>query len=138
MLNRIQELLSKDVSFSIETTLATRSFYKLVNQARKQGYKITLLYFWLSSPKLAEQRVAERVSKGGHNIPLDVIHTRYYRGIYNLFNIYMPIVDSWIIADNSQLPREIIAEGGIGKDTKIYNLIKFKTIESCQIKNIEN
>ena len=31
MLNRIQELLSKDVSFSIETTLATRSYYKLVN-----------------------------------------------------------------------------------------------------------
>ena len=110
----------------------------MVNQTRKQGYKITLLYFWLSSPKLAEQRVAERVSKGGHNIPLDVIHTRYDRGIYNLFNIYMPIVDSWIIADNSQLPREIIAEGGIGKDTIIYNLIKFKTIESCQIKNIEN
>ncbi len=130
MLKRIQELLSKDVSFSIETTLATRSYFNLVNKARMQGYKITLLYFWLSSPELAEQRVAERVRKGGHNIPLDVIHTRYYRGVYNLFNIYMPIVDSWIIADNSHLPREIIAEGGIGKDNIIYNLNKYQTIEN--------
>ena len=130
MLRRIQELLSKNVSFSIETTLATRSYFNLVNKARMQGYKITLLYFWLSSPELAEQRVAERVRKGGHNIPLDVIHARYYRGIYNLFNIYMPIVDSWIIADNSQLPREIIAEGGKGKNNTIYNLIKYQTIEN--------
>lgn len=32
------------------------------------GYNVTLLYFWLHSPELALQRVAERVSKGGHNV----------------------------------------------------------------------
>ena len=36
--------------------------------AHQQGYEVTLLYFWLKSPEQAIERVAERVSKGGHNI----------------------------------------------------------------------
>ena len=130
MLSRIQDLLFHNVSFSIETTLATRSYFNLVQQAHQQGYIVTLLYFWLSSPELAVQRVAERVSKGGHNIPTDVIHRRYLVGIKNLFNIYMPIVDAWMIADNSSLPREIIAKGGLSQPTEIENIQKFKIIES--------
>ena len=130
MLSRIHDLLACNTSFSIETTLATRSYFNLVQQAHQQGYIVTLLYFWLSSPELAVQRVAERVSKGGHNIPTDVIHRRYQLGIKNLFNIYMPIVDAWMIADNSSLPREIIAKGGLSQPTEIQNSQKFKIIES--------
>lgn len=130
MLSRIKDLLQKEVSFSIETTLATRSYSNLVKKAQNKGYNVKLLYFWLHSPSLAEQRVAERVSKGGHNIPIDVIRTRYYHGIKNLFNIYMPIVDSWNIVDNSTVPREIVAEGGLDKDFIIYNQLKFELIRS--------
>lgn len=74
--------------------------------------------------------MAERVSKGGHNIPTDVIHRRYLLGVKNLFNIYMPIVDAWMIADNSSLPREIIAKEGLFQPTEIKNTQKFKIIES--------
>lgn len=130
MLNRIYDLLAHNTSFSIETTLATRSYFNLVQQAHQQGYMVTLLYFWLSSPELAVQRVAERVSKGGHNIPTDVIHRRYQLGIKNLFNIYMPIVDAWMIADNSSLPREIIAKGGLSQPVEVQNPYKFNIIES--------
>ena len=130
MLSRIQDLLSHNISFSIETTLATRSYFNLVQQAHQQGYTITLLYFWLSSPELAVRRVAERVSKGGHNIPTDVIHRRYYMGIKNLFNIYTPIVDAWMMVDNSLLPREIIAQGGLSQHIVIQNSQKYKIIES--------
>ena len=112
MLNRIGELLRRNESFSIETTLSTRSYFRLVEQAHQQGYEVTLLYFWLKSPKQAIERVAERVSKGGHNIPCEIIIRRYYEGIDNLFNIYMPIVDTWILVDNSLTPRSIIASGG--------------------------
>ena len=68
MLQRIKDLLSHNQSFSIETTLSTRSYYRLIEKAHRQGYNVTLLYFWLHSPELALQRVAERVSKGGHNV----------------------------------------------------------------------
>lgn len=81
MLLRIEELLTADETFSIETTLATRSYSELVKRAHEKGYKVTLLYFWLSSPELAVERVARRVSEGGHNIPKDVIYRRYEKGL---------------------------------------------------------
>ena len=67
MLSRIKDLLSKNESFSIETTLATRSYFRLIEKAHQQGYEVTLLYFWLKSPEQAMERVAERVSSGGNN-----------------------------------------------------------------------
>ena len=57
----------------------------------------------------AIQRVAKRVSEGGHHIPTDVIRRRYRNGIENLRSIYMPIVDTWILIDNSNIKQRIIA-----------------------------
>jgi predicted ABC-type ATPase len=101
MLHRIAELLETGVDFAIETTLATRSYVSLVHNAKKAGYNVSLIYIWLNSPDLALQRVAERVANGGHNIPADVVRRRYYKGVRNLFWLFMPICDTWIIADNS-------------------------------------
>jgi predicted ABC-type ATPase len=64
MLQRIDELLRQGVSFSIETTLATRSYVQLIKRAQAEGYTVNLLFFWLESPEMAVQRVAKRVSKG--------------------------------------------------------------------------
>ena len=129
MLSRIKDLLSKNESFSIETTLATRSYFRLIEKAHQQGYEVTLLYFWLKSPEQAMERVAERVSKGGHNIPQDIIVRRYYEGIDNLFQIYMPIVDTWILVNNSETPRSIIASGGNNQELVIRNSVLFNQIE---------
>ncbi|MES2701623.1 MAG: zeta toxin family protein [Bacteroidota bacterium] len=120
MLQRINELLALGADFAIETTLATRSYVALVHRARKLGYKVILVYIWLTSPDLAVQRVAERVKNGGHNIPEDVIRRRYYRGIDNLFSLFMPICDTWVIANNSIKQIDIIARG----EAKFVNDIK--------------
>jgi predicted ABC-type ATPase len=101
MLHRITELLATGVDFAIETTLATRSYVSLVHRARRMGFNVSLIYIWLNSPELALQRVAERVEKGGHNIPENVVKRRYYKGAHNLFHLFMPICDTWIVADNS-------------------------------------
>lgn len=130
MLSRIADLLHLNESFSIETTLATRSYFRLIEQAHRQGYQVTLLYFWLKSPEQAIERVAERVSKGGHNIPRDIIVRRYYEGIENLFHIYMPIVDTWVLVDNSITPRSIIATGGMNQELMINNEVEYKKIEA--------
>ena len=116
MLKRISDLLQRNESFSIETTLSTRSYFRLVEKAHSQGYDVTLLFFWLKSPQQAIERVAERVAKGGHDIPKDIIVRRYWEGLDNLFKIYMPIVDTWILVNNSETPRSIVATGG--KDQK--------------------
>ena len=80
-----------------------------------------LLYFWITSPEHAKQRVASRVSEGGHAIPADVIERRYYRGIANLFNLYIPIVDNWIAIDNMDTVPNIIAKGSANEDKMIIN-----------------
>ena len=90
---------------------------------------MVLLYFWLNSPELAVERVANRVSEGGHNIPEDVIRRRYERGIKNLFELFIPMCDFWSIHGNSMNPRKNVAFGFGGKkevikDETIFNQIK--------------
>lgn len=127
MLQRINVLLEGGNSFSIETTLSTKSYKSLIERAKDKGFYIQLLFFWLPSPEYAEKRVAQRVREGGHNIPTDVIHRRYWAGIKNLFEIYIPIVDSWMLIKNTK-SREIIAKRDEVTDLifneKLYNKIK--------------
>ena len=101
MLQRMDDLLSEGEDFAFETTLATRSYVKFVERAHAKGYFVSLLFFWLPTPELAVERVATRVSEGGHNIPSDVIRRRYANGIRNLTTLYTPIGDYWTIYDNS-------------------------------------
>ena len=116
MLQRIEDLLEKEISFSIETTLATKSYINLVHRAQAKGYTVRLLFFWLNSPELALMRIAERVAKGGHNIPEPIVRRRYVAGISNLFRLFMKEVDFWVIYDNSKYPTSQIASGGKSDD----------------------
>lgn len=115
MLLKIRYLLKKQSDFAVETTLATRTLLKIARTAQAAGYSITLLYFWINSPELAIERVRARVESGGHNIPEETIRRRYNVGIDYFFNYYAPISDRWILADNSQAPFRVVAEGS-GKD----------------------
>ena len=128
MLVRIKKLISLDTNFAIETTLATKSYHSLVKTAQEKGYNIKLLYFWLQSPELALKRVAERVKNGGHNVEEHIIRRRYSSGIRNLFKLYLPVVDYFILIDNSVMPREVIAEGNMNDAVKVYNEEKFKRL----------
>lgn len=121
MIHRINELLGREATFAVETTLATKSYVNLVHEAQSQGYVVTLVFFWLRTPELAMQRVAERVSNGGHNIPVPTTRRRYVSGINNLFNLYAPVVDAWFVYDNSNTPRIEIAHGGKAVPTTVLN-----------------
>lgn len=135
MLERIDYLMTAGVSFSIETTLATKSYVNLVRRAHKQGYNVKLLFFWLESPEMAKLRVAERVAKGGHNIPEDVIERRYYAGIRNLFNLFMNEVDYWAIFMNTKKPMTSIAVGGMAYEKQIIEVELYnKMVEIWQNK----
>jgi predicted ABC-type ATPase len=111
MLTRINELLVDKIDFAFETTPSTKSYVSLIKKAREAGYEVTLLYFWLSSPQFAFERVANRVSKGGHNIPEDVIERRYYRGVKNLLKLYIPICNNWMVINSLDENPEVIAQG---------------------------
>ena len=127
MLMKINYLLERREDFAVETTLATRSLIKIVREAQGLGYEVTVLYFWLSSPEMAIQRVHDRVLTGGHNIPDPVVRRRYVMGLQYFFESYIPVIDNWILADNSKPPFTIVAEGSKDliyiKDSEKYQLI---------------
>ncbi|AOR27835.1 zeta toxin [Formosa sp. Hel1_33_131] len=129
MINRINELIKENQSFAFETTLSTRSYKHKVLKAKKQGYNITLLFFWLNNIELAKERVKTRVLEGGHNIPENAIERRYFKGIYNLFDIFIPIVDGVLIFDNSFGRHELIAQKFIEEDLLVFDKNKFNKLK---------
>ena len=132
MLKRITELLFDNQSFAFETTLSTKSYKSKILEAKEKGYTVTLLFFWLQNVELAKARVKMRVSEGGHNIEPEIIERRYFRGIKNLFKIYLPIVDGAIIFDNSNGKHELLAEKTIDGQLNIIDSIKFNELKNIK------
>jgi len=130
MLNRINELLQQNENFAFETTLATKSYKNKILEAKNKNYNITLLFFWLKTIELAQERVKTRVLEGGHSIPKNLIERRFYRGIKNLFDIYLKIVDQALIFDNSEGIHQLIAEKTGNEELKIIENNKFTELKS--------
>ncbi len=108
LLQRIDKLVAERQSFSFETTLAGKTYRPAIMRWRQLGFSVYLLFLWLPSEELAVERVASRVREGGHSIPENVIRRRFKRGLFNLFQVYLPCVDEAKIFDGSQLtPRKI-------------------------------
>lgn len=103
-LRQIRTQIFNKRDFAFETTLAGLSYGKLIREMRRIGYEVRLYYLWLPSAKLALKRIAERVKRGGHNIPNDVAVRRYGKGLTNLFHRYLPLVDYCAIFDNTMNP----------------------------------
>ena len=121
MMERVDQLILHGADLAVETTLATKSLVGVITSAQQQGYKAGLFYFWLKSPELALKRVALRVASGGHNVAPETIVRRYWQGMDNLRQLYLPICDSWVLIDNSAATGTRIAEGGADQEPKIYN-----------------
>lgn len=128
MLERIDHLLTNEVSFAFETTLSTISYLKTIEAARKKNYSIKLIYIWLKNVELARERVKIRVQDGGHNIPDDVIERRYKRGVHNLIKKFIPVCDYWLVADNSYNPLTFVAEGFGTSQPKILDEMVWQII----------
>jgi predicted ABC-type ATPase len=109
LLTRIKELAEARQDFAFETTLAGRSYVKLLAELRRSAYDVILLFLWLPSAEAAVARVAGRVRQGGHDVPEATIRRRFESGLRNFLRIYAPLVNSWYILDGSELPPSLIA-----------------------------
>jgi predicted ABC-type ATPase len=83
----------------------------------------------LQNVELAKERVKTRVIEGGHNIEVDVIERRYIKGIVDLFEIYLPIVDEVLIFDNSNQRADLIAEKLSESELTIIDNFKFNALK---------
>ena len=92
-LQEIESCILRHEDFAFETTLAGRSYLKLVRRLRSQGWQVELIYLALPSMAMSKMRVAERVAHGGHNIPAADIERRFARSLSNLLRAFGPAVD---------------------------------------------
>lgn len=126
MLERLEQLIGENKSFSFETTLSGLTYLDFIRKAKEKGYGITLFFVFLNSVNLAKERVAIRVSKGGHSIPDEVIERRYFKGLDN-FSKYATEANDWYVYDNSGKNYELVATIE-NNEKKIINFEIFKII----------
>lgn len=110
VLQQIDEFAKRGIDFAFETTLAGKSYVKLFTELKAEGYAVHIFFLWIPSPELAIARIKERVLEGGHDVPIDDVKRRFSRGVTNFFNLYEPLVDSWMLFDNSKARPVLIAK----------------------------
>lgn len=76
-IRRIDDCLKKRLNFTQETTLSGFRTEKTIQRARQAGYQIRLYYIGLDSAEESIKRIQNRVAKGGHDIPRDVVKRRF-------------------------------------------------------------
>ena len=119
MLKRLDTLINNGESFAFETTLSGLAYLKFIQLAKTAAYDIVFFFVHLNSFQLAQSRVAFRVSRGGHSIPLDVIERRFYKGMTN-FSVYQVLADDWYVYDNSSAEYVLVAKS-VGGEEQIIN-----------------
>ena len=131
MLERVAALAEAKQSFAFETTCAGRGHARLLRTCSAAGYRVTLLFLWLPSPEAAVARVARRIREGGHRIPPDVIHRRYWAGLRNMRHLYLPLAHAALIVDNSDEGGGLIAERELDGPFVIHDSARWRMIEEA-------
>ena len=117
-----RELAKQRESFVFATVFSVPAGDKLafLKDAATTGYTVILCFIGISGPEVSEQRVAMRVSQGGHDVPTDKLETRYPRIMANLRNPLREVPHVWIF-DNDDLrhPYRLVAIYEAGKPVRL-------------------
>ncbi|MGB3226260.1 MAG: hypothetical protein WBB23_25970 [Desulforhopalus sp.] len=92
--------MAKGVSFCFETVFSHESKIDFIAQAKAHGYTIILIFMNLSISTLNEARVKQRVSEGGHDVPIKKIYARLPRTLKHI-KTALTLVDEARLLDNS-------------------------------------
>lgn len=118
---RLDEYFRNNKSFAVESTLSGNNIFRIINKARKQNYKIILVYSFLQSCTICIERVKKRVENGGHNVPEEDIIRRYYKSVIKFWDEYRLIVDEWTMFYNGYEYAPVIVSFGEKDNFDIIN-----------------
>jgi predicted ABC-type ATPase len=81
-----RELVKQRESFVFETVFSDPVGEKLafLRETAEAGYTVVLCFIGISDPSVSEERVAMRVSQGGHDVPTEKLVARFPRTQSNL------------------------------------------------------
>ncbi len=122
--SRLNDNISNNKSFVVETTLSGTYINKVANKAKDAGYSVRVVYIFLDNPQLCVERVRTRVLKGGHDVPEEDIIRRFYRSKNNFWENFTSIVDNWILLYNGEEGFQQVAMGS-NYEYRIENEILF-------------
>ena len=109
-LNEIEKCIDARNDFAFETTLSGRAYLRLIERLKAESWQIILFYLALPNVESSIERVAERVIKGGHNIPTKDIRRRFPRSLNLLLNNYSYIVDQCTCFMNNENKPKLVFE----------------------------
>ena len=95
-----EKCLIERKSFVFETVMSADDKVQFIIKAKNAGFFIRLFFISTENPKINASRIADRVMKGGHDVPISKIISRYYKAIENCKTV-SSIVDRLYIYDNS-------------------------------------
>ena len=119
-LKEIRDNIHGSREFAFETTLSGRMYMTLVRDLKLSDWRIELVYLALPDWRMSQQRVAERVAHGGHDIPLRDIQRRFPRSLLGLFQNYAGLVSRTRCFMNHQETPVLIFEQR-GEQRDIYH-----------------
>jgi len=115
LLEQIHLLASRRSDFGFETTLSGITYVSFLQRLKTKGYRVRLFFLWIPTVEMALARITDRVRRGGHDIPENVVRRRFHKGLQNLFTRYRPVLDSWMLFDNSGTVPQLIAREELGE-----------------------
>ena len=96
---KIDECLEKGISFTQETTLSGARTERTIRRAKERGYTIRLYYIGLDTMEESLGRIANRVAKGGHDIPREDVERRFQSRFADVLRV-LPYCDEARFFDN--------------------------------------
>lgn len=95
-----ERCLQEKVSFVFETVFSATDKIDFLLRAKEAGFFIRIFFIATDNPAINAARIAQRVMKGGHDVPITKIISRYYKSIENC-RIITPVLDRLYVYDNS-------------------------------------
>lgn len=120
-----ERCINEKQSFVFETVMSSDDKIDFINRAKKAGFFIRLFFISTDSPTINASRIADRVMKGGHDVPITKIVSRYFKSIKNCMKASM-IVDRLYVYDNSIN----------GEDARIQFRLSNGKLEKVYVENI--
>lgn len=102
-----EDCLTNRKSLIFETVMSAPDKIDFILRAKRLGYFIRIFFISTSNPTINASRIAQRVMKGGHDVPISKIISRYIKSIANCAEV-APFVDRLYVYDNSNEGKKAI------------------------------
>ncbi|MCL2102320.1 MAG: zeta toxin family protein [Fibromonadales bacterium] len=107
---RLNDFLAARKSVVMETTLSGKYHNRVIENFKKNGYEIELRFIFLDNPQICIDRIKNRVSKGGHDVPSEDVIRRFFRSRQN-FMFVKKLVSYWELYYNGGDEFIFVAKG---------------------------